>query len=261
MLTLPELVFDPFFMTMAFLAVFITGLSKGGFGGGLGVMAVPLMTLAISPVLAAAVLLPVLISMDFAAIRGFRHNLQWRMLQQLLPGALLGITLGALTFSYMSESALKLLVATMTLLFCLNAFIKMIRRIQVQPRQQHFGTATFWSTLSGFASFSVHAGGPPMSFYLLPLKLDKSVYVATTIVFFTSVNLIKVVPYIGIGLFTRESLLISLCLVPFALLGVKAGVLLHNKVNETLFYRACYVLLFITGAKLFNDGLMGIGLY
>lgn len=261
MATLPELVFDPFFMSMAFLAVFITGLSKGGFGGGLGVMAVPLMTLAISPVLAAAVLLPVLIAMDFAAIRGFRHNLQWQMLAQLLPGALVGITLGALTFSYLSESALKLMVATMTILFCLNALVKMLRQIPVTARKQHAGVATFWSALSGFASFSVHAGGPPMSFYLLPLKLHKSVYVATTIVFFTAVNLIKVVPYVGMNLFSKESLLISLCLIPIGAIGVKVGVFLHNKVNETLFYRACYVLLFLTGMKLLHDGLAGTGVF
>ena len=51
---------DPLFYAVAIPAVLLFGISKGGFGGGLGTAAVPLMALVISPVQAAAILLPIL---------------------------------------------------------------------------------------------------------------------------------------------------------------------------------------------------------
>lgn len=55
---------DPAFYATAIPAVLIFGISKGGFGGGMGIMAVPMMALAIHPSVAAGILLPLLILMD-----------------------------------------------------------------------------------------------------------------------------------------------------------------------------------------------------
>ena len=49
------------------------------------------------------------------------------------------------------------------------------------------------STIAGFTSFCVHAGGTPVSIYMLPLRMKKEIYVGTRIIFFTFVN-IKNVP-------------------------------------------------------------------
>ena len=76
-----EFITDPFFYAVGIPAVLIAGVSKSGFGGGLGVMAVPLMALAVSPQAAAAIMLPILCLMDLANVWvchmrlriGFRH--------------------------------------------------------------------------------------------------------------------------------------------------------------------------------------------
>lgn len=60
---------DPLFYAVAIPAVLLTGISKGGFGSALGGIGVPLMALAISPVQAAAILLPVLCFMDLVGVR------------------------------------------------------------------------------------------------------------------------------------------------------------------------------------------------
>jgi uncharacterized membrane protein YfcA len=59
---------DPFFYAAAIPAVIMVGLSKGGFGGAMALLGVPLMALAISPVQAAAILLPILIVMDIVSL-------------------------------------------------------------------------------------------------------------------------------------------------------------------------------------------------
>ena len=46
---MPALLTDPVFVVIAVVAVLVTGISKGGFGG-VALLAVPLMSLVISPI-------------------------------------------------------------------------------------------------------------------------------------------------------------------------------------------------------------------
>ena len=52
-------------------AVYLTGVSKGGFAGGFGTLSVPLMALVISPTHAAGLLLPLLLVMDVFAVKAW----------------------------------------------------------------------------------------------------------------------------------------------------------------------------------------------
>ena len=56
------------------------------------------------------------------------------------------------------------------------------------------------SAVAGFTSFIAHAGGPPLSMYLLRRSLDKTQFVATTAAFFAAINYVKLVPYAWLGL-------------------------------------------------------------
>jgi uncharacterized membrane protein YfcA len=115
-------------------------------------------------------------------------------------------------------------------------------------------TGFFWSTISGFTSTVSHAGGPPLSVYLLPLKLDKAVLVGTTVIFFAVINAVKLVPYAWLGLFDARNLATSLVLAPLAPVGILLGVRLQRRLPQEVFYRVAYVLLTIVGAKLLFDG-------
>ena len=64
---IPELLTDPWFLSIAVISVLITGISKGGCGG-FALLAVPLMSLAISPIQAAGIMLPIIIPMDILSI-------------------------------------------------------------------------------------------------------------------------------------------------------------------------------------------------
>jgi uncharacterized membrane protein YfcA len=65
---------DPWFYAVAIPAICLTGLAKGVFLGGAGGMSVPLMSLAISPVQAAAIMLPILIVMDWIGVWAYRRE-------------------------------------------------------------------------------------------------------------------------------------------------------------------------------------------
>jgi uncharacterized protein len=109
--------------------------------------------------------------------------------------------------------------------------------------------------VSGFTSFVAHAGGPPLSFYMLPLKLRPVVFAATLSVFFAAVNLAKWVPYAWLGLIDSRNMLTSAVLLPFAPLGVWIGVHYVRRVPMRLYYRLFDLGLLLTGAKLLWDAL------
>ena len=92
-----QLISDPWFWFLAVVAVLLTGISKSGVGGGAGGVSTPLMSMAISPVAAAAIMLPVLCVMDLFGIRAFlwspRLTLDARQLADLKELARQGMTL------------------------------------------------------------------------------------------------------------------------------------------------------------------------
>lgn len=247
---------DPFFYAVAIPAVMIMGVSKGGFGSGLGLMATPLVALAVPTPQAAAIMLPILLVMDATGLVAYRGTFQRGRLGLLLAGGILGIALGAATFRYFSEAMIRVVLGAISLAF-------------VAWQLRRGGTAApalvpskakglFWSAMAGLTSTIAHAGGPPLNVYLLPQKLDRAVFVGTTVIFFAVINAAKLVPYLWLGLFDTRNLLTSLVLVPLAPLGILLGVWLLKRISQVLFYRIAYAALVIVGLKLLWDGLRGI---
>jgi uncharacterized membrane protein YfcA len=193
--------------------------------------------------------------MDWFTIWHYRKNWHKRNLLILLPAAIVGILFGSLFFKYLTEAHIRIMVGVLAVLFVSNYFVK---RQSVKQHDADLPRGLLWGSIAGFTSFGVHAGGPPINIYLLPQQLDKSIFVGTTVLFFTIVNLIKVVPYMLLGQFSTGNLLTSLILAPLAPIGVWLGVKLHNRVNENLFYNLCYIFLLVTGIKLLYDGFTGL---
>jgi uncharacterized membrane protein YfcA len=246
------LINDPLFYAAAVPALLINGISKGGFGSGLGIIAVPLMALTVPASQAAAIMLPILCAMDIAALWAYRGQWSRENMKIMLPGGLAGLLLGALTFRYVSEAGLKLMLGAIAIGFLAQRWLS-----NASAAKQAVPTKVkgyFWSAMSGYTSTLAHAGGPPMSIYLLPQKMDKALLVGTTVVFFTVMNYIKLVPYTLLGLFDGRNLATSAALMPLGVLGIFCGVWLRKIIPEVLFYRLCYAFLFVTGIKLLYDG-------
>ncbi len=247
---------DPFFYAVALPAVLIMGVSKGGFGSGLGIMATPLVALAVPTPQAAAIMLPILVVMDVTGLIAYRGTYHRANLGVLLAGGVAGIVLGTLTFRYFSEALLRALLGAMALAFVAHRLHAAAR--EAPPAAPSRARGLFWSTLSGLASTVAHAGGPPLSVYLLPLRLDKAVLVGTTVVFFAVINAAKLVPYVWLGLFDTRNLLTSLALMPLAPLGILLGVWMMRRLSQALFYRIAYGMLALVGVKLLWDGARGL---
>jgi uncharacterized protein len=247
-----KLITDWSFYAVAIPAILIAGISKGGFGAGLGVVTVPLMALAISPVQAAAIMLPLLCVMDWVGVWAYRGVWDKANLKIVLPAGIVGIAIGALSFGLLNDNWIRVLLGVIAIAFVLNAWLrKNAAKPSTGPSLSH---GSFWGAMSGYTSFVAHAGGPPLGIYLLPQQMEKRLFVGTTVIFFTIINSVKLIPYFWLGLFDARNLSTSLILAPLAPIGILLGVWLVKRVNPKVFYTLCYCFLLITGCKLLYDG-------
>jgi len=247
------LITDPFFYLAAVPAVLLAGISKGGFGGGLAMLGVPVMSLVIPAPQAAAIMLPILCLMDLVGVGAYRKTWHRKNLLIMACGAIIGIGVGMFTFRMFNDATIKIMVGGVALAFTLNHWFGTAGKKQATGPNVVKGM--FWGAIAGFTSFLAHAGGPPANAYLLPQRMDKTLFVGTMVMMFTAVNYAKLIPYWWLGLLPVGNLTVSLILCPLAPVGVLLGVWLHDKISPTWFYRLCYVFLFATGSKLLYDGI------
>ncbi len=240
------------FYAVAVPAVLLLGVSKSGFGAGFGSLAVPLMALSVTVPQAAAILMPVLLVMDLLGIAAFRKDFDRAMLKHMLPWGLVGIVVGTLSFKLLQAKWVAGIVGVFTLLFLAQRLLFPPRRDQGPPPRW---AGALLTATSGFTSFVAHAGGPPINAYMIPLKFSPVRFTATMAVFFFAINLSKWVPYGFMGLLDLRNMATSLALLPFAPIGVIAGVKVARRIQPQLFYRLVYLGMFLTGCKLVWDAL------
>ena len=93
-----------------------------------------------------------------------------------------------------------------------------------------------------------------MNFYLIPMKLPRAELLGTAVVFLAIVNLVKLVAYGALGQINTDNLLVGLVLAPVPWIGIRLGLVIHNKLDDQLFYRIILIMLLIVGVKLITDG-------
>lgn len=249
---------DPWFYAVAIPAVILVGLSKGGFAGGVGFVGVPLMALVMSPVQAAAILLPILCVMDVAALWSWRGVFDRKVLADMLPGSVAGIALGWLLAASVTVDAIRLIVGLVAMVFVGRWIWLSLRHGADHATAPNRIAAGFWGAVSGFTSFVAHVGGPPFQIYALPLRLDPKVLSGTTAIFFAVTNAVKLIPYFALGQFDATNLAASAVLLPLAPLSTLAGAWLVRRMRPQAFYLLTYATVGLIGLKLVWDGVAGL---
>ncbi|HSQ26751.1 MAG TPA: sulfite exporter TauE/SafE family protein [Anaerolineales bacterium] len=231
------------------LACFLIGLSKGGLGGGLGGLVTPLMALVIPINHALGMMLPVLMIGDIFAVgahwRGWNSKLLWA----LIGGGLVGVSLGMLLITNVSPFLLNRLLAILVFLFVFYRLLekRFHRQMFYQSRSWHGFVA---GAVAGFTSTLAHAGGPPLTIYLLMQNLSPPVFVATSAIFIAVLNFIKLPYYAAAGMMDFREYLYLAFFLPMIPFGVWAGKRLVNWIDKSLFEKIITIWLFISGLLL-----------
>ena len=245
-------------LSITIIAVILIGISKAGFGGGVGIVTTPLLSLVFPAKAVIGFLLPVIIIADWFIIYHYRKEPDLKNLKILAPGAILGIITGTLFVDYISDAQLKRIIGIVALVFLIIQFLRIRygEKGNYNPKWWH-GILT--GTLAGFISSIAHSAGVVIAMFLLPQNFPKRVYVATMAFFFAAVNLLKVIPYISIDLITTETLKTGAMFVIFVPVGVLIGTWLNRKISQDVFTRIIYALVFIIAVQLLiGDNLISL---
>jgi uncharacterized membrane protein YfcA len=249
---------DPALYLVGLPTVFLIGMSKGAFGGGLAILGVPLLSLVMSPLDAAITVAPLVSFMDIFAIGSFgpiswsKKDLAW-----ILPALVVGIGLGYFFFTRVNPHLVAAFIGGITLLFTAYWFL-MGRLAKTSHRPPSPWLASAAGVASGFTTFVAHAGGPPVNMYLLKRGLDKSVYTGTNLAIFMLGNFLKLFPYGALAYAKPATWIAALVLAPAAPFGVWLGVHLHRRLEQNTLYFWCYLLLAGAAAKLLFDALRAL---
>jgi len=246
---------DITFFALTIPAVIFASVSKAGFGSGAAFAATPILALILPPAQAIGLMLPLLMLVDVAALRAYWRLWNWRIARWLLLGAPLGIVVGALLYKITDPNLFRLFIGIIALGFVGYRLVMRLHWISARERPFPPAGGVLAGSVAGFTSFISHAGGPPVSVYLLAEGMGKTTFQATTVLTFWVINGLKFAPYAWLGIFTRDSLVADLYLAPFALIGAWLGVRAHHMVPERVFFGLTYVMLTLTGAKLIWDAL------
>jgi uncharacterized protein len=240
---------DPTFYLLAIPAVILLGLAKGGFAG-VGAIALPLLALRISPVQAAAILLPVLVLQDAVGVWAFRKNWDREVLALMIPSAMVGIVAAYFLAAKVSATVVLAVLGAISIVFaCYRLWISRGGRVPMSSKAPPALGAVL-GFASGFTSQVAHAGQPPFQMWVLPKGLPAQVLVGTTAIFFAVINLAKIPAYLALGQFTHQNLMAAAVLAPLAIASTLLGVWLVRRVDAEKFITIIYVLMIVVGVQL-----------
>lgn len=251
------------YMVVAALALAMTGISKGGFGG-VGVLSIPMM-MAVAPAkFSLGMWLPILVVCDVLTLRYYPREWKARPVLLIAPWMLLGIVLGAFLLGTISPRTTKLFVGITSIVFVgLDWFRTWLKKRidrgkDVPPFRPTWLTASPFGIAAGITTMLAHAAGAITTIYFLPQRMEKRDFVGTQARFYFVFNSAKI-PFYAIvpllnpqaeQLITRETLIKSVWMLPLAPLFVWIGAAMNEKMSPAVFHRVVYILLAVSGAYL-----------
>ena len=78
------------------------------------------------------------------------------------------------------------------------------------------------------------------------------------VIFFATLNAVKVLPYAALGQFDAAVLTSAVVLLPLAVVAVRTGVALVRRMRPAVFYPFMYAMVALVSLRLIYDGMRGL---
>lgn len=249
---------DPaFYYAMVGLSVLVVGVSKSGFGGGTGVVAMVLMATVMPAKHMLGVMLPVLIVADMLANLHYLKDYEWRHLRPLLLGAVFGVILGSVALWLLNDmgperfqKVLSILIGAICIVFVgMQVYGLTGRSVATLPVKTASSLGV--GGLAGFVSTLSHSAGPLVTLYLMQDKsLEKRRLVGTLVLYFLLVNVSKVPTFVAQGFINGDTLRDSVWFIPLLPVGTLLGAWLQRRIPEKPFAMIMYSAAAVTAVQM-----------
>lgn len=228
-------------LLLGLLVIFAAGLTQSLTGFGFGLVAVPLLTLFISPKLAQPIVLIDGIVLNLIILKGVYGLVELRRMWPLMLAGLAGVPLGTWILANWDVQALRIYIGVITIVvaaFFATGFRREVRREKAASVPVGF--------LSGVMSGSINLGGPPVILFFANQNIPRQIFRANIIAYFLIIQAMAVPLLAFNGILTMGALSSGLVLLPGLILGGLLGSYFSAKVPE-LFVRRL-TLLIVSGA-------------
>src|SRR3990172_4560090 len=225
------------------VALLFAAFVKGTSGMGFPLIATPMVALLLDIRVAITILLIPNIVMDVAQV--FRGGFPAAMLRRFAWFFVLtiaGVFLGTKALVTLRLWALNLGLGIMVFAFVISNWLRL--EFTISPRLEKIlnPPAGF---ISGFLNGITNAAGPPLAIYLYSLRLEKREFVKSIATMFIVTKVSQLAAVSTWNLFNRSTLVLSLEVTLFILLGFYGGLKLQDRINKETFSRWLLVPLFI----------------
>lgn len=225
------LTLEPLVIATLALAAFLLGAAKTSFPTAT-IIVVPIVALVLDSRAAAGILLPVYVVGDIVAIALYHRESEPSKVLRLLPWAAAGIALAVFFGARVDETTFQRVLGVLVLMTVVMTVVIRLGAESPVPRW----LAPPIGIIAGFTTMIGNAAGPIMTIYLLAMGLTTRSFVGTAAILFGVLNLAKIPLHLFVWQsFPLNGLLVSLLVLPIALLGTWTGATLLRRVSPRLF--------------------------
>ncbi|MCK4655296.1 MAG: sulfite exporter TauE/SafE family protein [Candidatus Cloacimonetes bacterium] len=235
------------------LIFIISAMLQGLTGFGFSILAVPLITLFISPKVAVPILLLNSMIINIIVLHSTWKSLELKRILILLLFGIIGMPLGAHLLVVLDENILKILIGSFIFIFGLL----LIFGFRKQFKREKLSMIPIGIT-SGFLGGSISMSGPPIILFLANMGVGKHTFRGNLAAYFFLLNIFTIPVYIMNGLITKQVLSYSVTFLPGLLIGVISGNILSHRIKEKHFRKLILFLLLIMGILSIISGMKSI---
>lgn len=226
-------------------AMVIVGISGGIFGMtgfGFALVSAPPLLLIYEPETVVALTIGASLLTSFVVVFSGRQALDSRLVLTMLPGAFVGLLLGAVILEFVDATILKIAAGSLVAAYS----ILLLRGFQPSGMESWFAT-TIASTASGTLATSTGLSGPPVVILFNARGLEKDVFRITIAAYFIVIAVIGFAILLLGGSIGETEIVTSALLTPAALIGTLIGSRIARRLTADGFRTLTLALLLLTG--------------
>lgn len=217
-----------------FLIILFASILQTSSGFGFSIIATTLLLLLFSPQEAIHINILLSLVISFTLIWKVRQDVDFSLLKKIVIGSLIGAPFGSLIFSIVNITTFKFIIA----ITLIGLTILLIKNFSIQPTtKRDYGVGFF----SGLLTTSIGMAGPPLLLYFAGTMKSKEVMRATTLAYYIFIYFIGLLFQLTMKGTSRIVWVNTLYALPILLMGLIAGQVIFNRLDQKLFSRLIYL--------------------
>jgi uncharacterized protein len=241
--------FDATLLLVGGFAVLVAGFLRGLTGFGFALVAVPILTTLVEPLVVVPLILIHGTVTSVPLLIHARHEMQPIHIWPLMAGSIIGAPFGSWLLIILDADTLRLLIGIVAFgfaLLLLAGFTHPVRRERLAFLPVGF--------LSGLLNGSSSLAGPPVILFFTNQRIPPMVFRANILLLFFATNLATIVAFIIGSLFSADSFILAAAFGPSLIIGTYLGARYSRRVNVRLFRGVALSVVMASGIIAIVDG-------